>query len=73
MIQLNTYFSILQVIEVDSRDIKIHYFVLDSYNGFRKETKSYLIEESEILKELSSPVVKNVGLYRKSYVFNDLK
>ena len=40
---------------------------------FKTETKSYWIKESEMLKELSSPVVKSVGLYQKSYVFNDLK
>ena len=63
---------ILQIIEVDNEEVKVHYYVEDtSRRGFRKEKKSYWIDKDEIRNKLKCPRVEKIGLRREIFVFDD--
>ena len=65
---------ILQIIEEDNEEVKIHYYVEDaSRRGYHKEKKAYWIEKDEIKRKLKSPCVEKMGVQKEIFVFHELK
>ena len=66
--------SIIQIVEVDNDEVKVHYYVEDaSKRGYRKEKKAYWIDRMEIRNDIKNPRILKVGLCRELFVFDDLK
>ena len=64
---------ILQIIEADNEEVKVHYYVKDACRrGYHKEKKAYWINKDEIKKKLKWPHVEKIGLQREIFVFDDL-
>ena len=63
----------LQIKKQEGRDVLVTYFVPDDLEGYQKEKKSFFIDQVEILKQISKPVIKRIGRSRSTFLFPDLK
>ena len=65
---------ILQIIEADNQEVKVHYYVEDtSRRGYQKEKKAYWIDLDKIKNKLKCPRVEKIGVRKEIFVFDEFK